>query len=71
MNSNEYQLRAERMPQVLSRTGLTRSILFAKINAGDFPKPIKISARATAFMSHEVDAWLVARAAARPPQRAT
>jgi prophage regulatory protein len=70
MISNQNQLRAERMPQVLWRTGLTRSLLFAKISAGEFPKPIKISARATAFMSHEVDAWLVARAASRTPQRA-
>lgn len=40
-----------RIPEVLERTGLSRTRLYAEIEAGRFPKPVKITAgsRAVAF----------------------
>ncbi len=55
----------ERIPEVLSRTGLSRSGLYAAIRARSFAAPIKISARSVGFLSSEVDAWIAERAALR------
>jgi prophage regulatory protein len=64
MNKQNF-LEIERPPEVLARTGLKRSTLYALIKQGDFPKPIKLSARAIGFLSSEVDDWIAARAAKR------
>ena len=54
-----------RIRDILSRTGLSRSEIYRRIAAGDFPKPIKLGARASAWAEHEVTAWITARIAAR------
>ena len=50
-----------RLPVVLARTGLSRSSIYAKVAAGEFPEPINLGARAVGWLSDEVEAWLVAR----------
>ena len=50
-----------RLPQVLARTGLSRSTIYAKVAAGEFPEPISLGARAVGWLADEVEAWLVAR----------
>ena len=55
----------ERLPQVRARCGLSRSEIYRRIAAGDFPKPIKLGERASAWAEHEVTAWIAARIAAR------
>ena len=50
-----------RLPAVLTRTGLSRSSIYAAIAAGTFPKPVKLSSRAVGFLTSEVDAWITAR----------
>jgi hypothetical protein len=37
-----------RRPEVEARTGLSRSAIYALMQSGDFPKPVRISARAVA-----------------------
>lgn len=54
-----------RLPQVKSRTGLSRSEIYRRIAAGTFPAPIKLGERASAWPEHEVTAWIEARIAAR------
>ena len=54
-----------RLPQVLERTGLSRSSLYEKIAAREFPAPVKIGARAVAWVSSEVAAWIESRPSAR------
>jgi prophage regulatory protein len=49
------QLRLLKIEEVISITGLSKSAIYAR---PDFPKPIKISIRASAFSSEEVDAWV-------------
>ncbi|MDE2271001.1 MAG: AlpA family transcriptional regulator [Xanthomonadaceae bacterium] len=47
-----------RLPQVKAQTGLSRSALYRRIAAGNFPAPIKIGARASAWSSEEVERWI-------------
>lgn len=48
-----------RRRQVEKRVGLTRSPLYARIKAGNFPKPVQLgNGRAVGWLEHEVDAWL-------------
>lgn len=63
----------ERLPTVKARTGLSRSELYRRIAAGDFPAQIKLGerSRSSAWNSAEVDAWIVARIAARDAKAAT
>jgi len=50
-----------RLPEVRLRIGLSRSQVYLMIKRGEFPPPIKIGARASAWMESDVDAWLAER----------
>ncbi len=45
----ERPLRILRRPEVEARTGYPTSTLYTKIAAGEFPRPIKLSARAVGW----------------------
>ena len=50
-----------RLPEVLERTGLSRSTLFRRMRAGEFPQSVKLggaSSRAVGWFEDEVDAWM-------------
>jgi len=47
-----------RLPEVISQTGLNRNSIY---QIEDFPKPIKIGARATAWVQSEVQEWIKTR----------
>lgn len=47
-----------RLPQVMKRTGLSRSTIYAYIEKGSFPKPFKIALRAVGWYESEVNAWI-------------
>lgn len=64
-------LTLERLPQVKARTGLSRSEIYRRIALGEFPAPIKLGLRASAWSKHEVDAWIAQRIAARDAMGAT
>lgn len=64
-------LTLERLPRVKARTGLCRSDIYRRIAAGDFPAPIKLGLRASAWNAAEVDSWITARIAARDAKAAT
>jgi prophage regulatory protein len=50
-----------RCKSVQERTGLVRSAIYRQITDGDFPKPIKITAKAVAWPSNEIDNWILSR----------
>jgi len=52
-----------RLPAVQERVGLRRTSIYGLIRAGTFPQPIKISARASGWLSEDVDRWIAARVA--------
>jgi prophage regulatory protein len=61
--STSSVIRIERLPDVIARTGMGRSWIYAAVQRGEFPKPLKLSARAVGWRSADVDAWLTSRAA--------
>ena len=56
--SLEPQITLYRCKSVLEKTGLKRSSLYKLIHLGTFPKPIKITAKAVAWPSNEVEDWV-------------
>ena len=65
MNAPDTRLQANtrllRMPQVLDRVGLKKTVIYERIKAGTFPKPIKLGS-ASAWHAHEIEAWIVGQA---------
>lgn len=47
-----------RLPAVLELTGLKKSSIYAKSKKGTFPKPLKVSSRAVAWRSDEINTWI-------------
>lgn len=68
---NNQPDRLLRLPEVLSKTGLSRTGLYDRLNArsrrhdATFPRPTQLGQRAVAFSERELDAWIAARMAAR------
>lgn len=54
-----------RLPGVMARTGLGRSEIYARISRGEFPKPVKLGERASAWVEREIAQYIEARIAAR------
>ena len=46
---------------VQEKTGLVRSAIYKLMADDDFPKPIKITAKAVAWPSNEIDKWILSR----------
>ncbi|WP_227369343.1 MULTISPECIES: helix-turn-helix transcriptional regulator [Halomonadaceae] len=49
-----------RIKDVMDRTGLARSTIYKYISEGKFPRPIKLGARAVAWVETEIDGWIQA-----------
>ena len=64
-NASGEPLTLLRLREVCRRTGKSRSEVYRRIAAGDFPQPVKLGERASAWPAHEVAAWIAARIAAR------
>ena len=47
-----------RLKQVMDRTGLGRSSIYAMASKGEFPKPIKIGLRSSAWLENEIRDWV-------------
>ena len=47
-----------KISQVLERVPISRNSLYDMAKKGEFPKPIKLGARASAWSRAEVDAWI-------------
>lgn len=54
-----------KLKDVLAITGLSRSFVYALAQKGEFPKPVKLSERSSAWVKSEVDEWIDARIAFR------
>lgn len=53
-----------RLPAVVQRTGYSKSRIYALAKKGEFPAPVAIGQRATAWLESEVNNWMQARIAA-------
>jgi prophage regulatory protein len=61
MTTNVVTLRPSallRRPEVTQRTGLSRSSLYARMKAGDFPKPVYLTPSTPAWVESEVEGWI-------------
>lgn len=63
MTNNNTSISLLRIDSVKARTGLGRSTVYKMIADGQFPQPVKISTRAVAWRSNEIDSWIDARVA--------
>lgn len=52
-----------RLPEALRRTGLGKAWVYKLIAQKRFPQPVKIGARAIAFVESEIDEWVNQRIA--------
>ena len=53
-----------RLPAVMAQVGYSKSRIYALVVKGQFPQPIRIGQRASAWLKSEVDAWISNRIAA-------
>ena len=52
-----------RLPEVLARTGLSRSTIYVRLARGASPVPVSLGARAVGWIEAEVDEWIRERIA--------
>jgi prophage regulatory protein len=57
--------RVLRLPAAETKSGLKRDSIYRLGRQGKFPKPIKLSERASGWFEDEIEAWLEQRAAER------
>ena len=50
-----------RLSEVKGRVGLSRSAIYARIQAGTFPKPVSIGPRSVGFVASEIESWIQSR----------
>jgi prophage regulatory protein len=55
-NNNEISF--IRLPEIVKITTIPKSTLLEMISDGEFPAPIKLSARSRAWVQSEVDSWM-------------
>ncbi len=52
------QVRFLRLPEVLARTGLSRSTIYVRMAQGRFPRPVSLGGRAVGWIESELDEWM-------------
>ncbi|MEJ7668868.1 MAG: AlpA family phage regulatory protein [Casimicrobiaceae bacterium] len=57
-------MRLIKLPEVVRMTGVPKSSVYWRISRREFPRPIKIGERASAWNSDELEAWIAAKVAA-------
>ena len=50
-----------KLPTVISRTGLGRSTIYAKVAKHEFPSPIQLSERSVGWLEADIEAWIEQR----------
>jgi prophage regulatory protein len=58
--TGEQRNRLVRLPEVKDRTGLSRTSIYRKMEAGEFPLAIKLSTNAVAWRETELEQWIAA-----------
>lgn len=59
-----------KLKEVLALTGLSRSHTYALAQRGEFPKPVKLTERSSAWVQAEVIAWIESRITQRDMEAA-
>lgn len=53
-----------RLPEVKTRTGLSRSTIYLKVSRQEFPAPIRLGERSIGWPENDIETWLRERIAA-------
>ena len=53
--------RVLRLPEVLARTGLSRSTIYELITKRLFPHPVNLGTRSVGWIEGEINEWIAAR----------
>jgi prophage regulatory protein len=48
-----------RLPQVIKRTGLSRSSIYLRMTNDEFPGSVSLGGRAVGWLESDVDEWIV------------
>ncbi|MFV0478279.1 MAG: helix-turn-helix transcriptional regulator [Parahaliea sp.] len=64
-NQPELSVTFLRLPQVQAIVPYSRSMIYTMIADGEFPPPVKLGKRASAWVKSEVEAWAESRIAER------
>jgi prophage regulatory protein len=59
-----------KLPEVMAQTGLSRSHTYALAQKGEFPQPVKLSERSSAWIEAEVLDWIECRISQRNEEAA-
>lgn len=59
------ETRLLRIAEVKRKVGLSHSVIYKKINEGEFPAPVPIGGRSVAWLEAELDDWIQQRIAER------
>lgn len=51
-------LRILRFPDVVTKTGLSKSAIYGRIRSSEFPAPVPLGPRAVGFVEQEINDWL-------------
>lgn len=60
-----------RLPDVIIKTGLSRSSIYKLIKSGNFPDRVSLGPRATGWRSTDIDKWIESRISVNNPARKT
>ena len=52
-----------RITDVMQRTALSRSYIYAKVKQGEFPAPISLGYKCSRWVAGDIDAWIGQQAA--------
>jgi len=64
-------MRFMRLQEVIQVTGLGRSSIYKQMAEGKFPQGVNLGARSVAWVSDEIDDWMLGRIADRDGEEAT
>jgi len=57
-----------RLPEVMTRTGLSRSTIYVRLAAGCFPRPVALGSRAVGWIEAEIEEWVAEPIAESRPE---
>jgi len=66
----KMQQRILRLPEVINRTGLSRSSIYLMISKNQFPSQINLGERMMGFLEEDVNIWIDERVKASRPSEA-
>lgn len=62
MQTNQQNItRILRLPEVINRTGQRKTTIYEQIQAGTFPKQIRLGGTSVGWLEHEISLWIEER----------